>query len=272
MEDLQVGELQAALSTKWLGRHCLMLPEVDSTNDLLKEMIRQGGDGRPPAGFVLLTDFQKRGRGRLARRWEAPPKSSLLLSLLFHPDWPAERMNWLTMLVSLAAAEAIETQTELAVGIKWPNDLMVRQSGSWHKVSGLLLEGDFSADGRLLWAVVGIGINVNIPGGELPEAATPAASLLTAAGRHVPRLPLLADFLNRVEKYYEQAANGRSPQPGWEEKLITLGQPVLVTFTETGRSLNGRAESIDDAGHLVVLDDDGRQHTIAAADVTLREI
>ena len=261
-----------ALSTRWLGQTCQALPEVDSTNELLKEWVRQGGAAEPLAGFVLLTDYQRQGRGRLARRWDAPPGSSLLLSMLFRPHWPAEQMNWLTMLVSLAAAEAIAQQTGLEVGIKWPNDVMVRQAGAWHKVSGILQEGDFAADGRLQWVIVGIGINVNIPADKLPEGITPPTSLLAATGQPVPRLPLLAAFLERVEQLYDEVVeNGRSPQPDWQKKLINLEQLVQVSYPQTNRSLQGIAEGTDDAGHLLVRDAAGQLHTITAADVTLRQ-
>jgi BirA family biotin operon repressor/biotin-[acetyl-CoA-carboxylase] ligase len=272
MEDLlSATAVSYSLTTRWLGKKCQVLLAVDSTNDLLKEMVQQGSDDSPPTGFVLLTEYQRQGRGRLARRWEAPYGSSLLLSMLFRPHWPADQANWLTMLVSLAASEAIAAHTELEVGLKWPNDVMVWQGRHWHKVSGILQEGAFDADGRLQWAVVGIGINVNIPADELPQGITPATSLLAATGKSVPRLPLLRTFLYRVEALYEEVENGRSPQLLWQNKLITLGQPVRVTHHQTSHSFTGIAEATDTAGHLLVRDEMGQLHTVTAADVTLRE-
>jgi BirA family transcriptional regulator, biotin operon repressor / biotin---[acetyl-CoA-carboxylase] ligase len=268
---LSATAVSQSLTTRWLGQTCQILPEVDSTNDLLKQMVRQGSAASPPAGLVLLTEYQRQGRGRLARRWEAPPGSSLLLSMLFRPNWPASQTNWLTMLVSLAAAETIAQLTELEVGIKWPNDVMVRQANVWHKVSGILQEGEFGEDGRLRWAIVGIGINVNISVAQLPQGITPATSLFAASGQPVPRLSLLVTLLDRVEKLYDDVVeDGRSPHPAWQNKLITLGQPVQVTYTQTSRSFSGIAEATDAAGHLFVRDADGQRHTVTAADVTLR--
>jgi len=272
MEDvLSATAVAQSLATRWLGKNCQVLLEVDSTNDLLKEMIQQGGNESPPAGFVLLAEYQRQGRGRLARRWEAPTGSSLLLSMLFRPYWPTAQANWLTMLVSLSATEAIAAHTQLEVGIKWPNDVMVRQGGIWHKVGGILQEGTFDADGRLQWAIVGIGINVNIPANHLPESVTPPTSLQVATGQSVPRLPLLGTFLERVETLYDEVANGRSPQLAWRDKLITLGQPVRVTQTQTGDIFTGFAEATDAVGHLLVRDELGKLHIVTAADVTLRE-
>ncbi|WP_420627304.1 biotin--[acetyl-CoA-carboxylase] ligase [Candidatus Leptofilum sp.] len=272
MNELAATAVSQALSTRWLGQAYQFFPEVDSTNDLLKEMVQQGSEDDPPTGLLLLTEYQRRGRGRLERRWDAPPGSSLLLSMLFRPNWPAEQTNWLTMLVSVAATEAIAAHTDLTVRLKWPNDIVVQQSGQWHKVSGILQEGGFGADGRLQWAIVGIGINVNIPAAQLPDGITPATSLLAATGQPVPRLPLLATFLQKVEKLYDAVGNGRSPHPQWQEKLINLGQPVHVTQAQTGHQLHGIAEATDPAGHLLVRDKTGQLHTVAAADVTLQEI
>ena len=121
------------------------------------------------------------------------------------------------------------------------------------------------------WAIVGIGINVNILAEQLPEAITPATSLLAASGQPVSRLELLATFLNRVEELYDEVGNGRSPQPAWQNKLITLGQPVQVTHTQTSQSFSGTAEATDAAGHLLVRDAADQLHTVAAGDVTLRQ-
>ena len=145
---------------------------------------------------------------------------------------------------------------------------MVQHDNSWRKVSGILQEGGFDANGRLQWAIVGIGINVNIPAAQLPEGMTPPTSLLAATGQTVPRLPLLHTFLQRVEELYDEVGNGRSPRPLWQNKLITLGQPVRVTHHQTNQSFNGIAEATDEAGHLLVRDVSGKIHTVAAADVT----
>jgi BirA family biotin operon repressor/biotin-[acetyl-CoA-carboxylase] ligase len=174
------------------------------------------------------------------------------------------------MLASVAAAEAVESLTGLSVGVKWPNDLVTAIDGVWHKFGGLLLEGDWTENGRFQHIILGIGINVNIPAGQLPEAATPAASLLTASGRRLSRLDLLADFLQRLEMGYEQAENGQSPRPAWQERLITLGKQVQVRHSGTGQQVHGLAEGCDDWGRLLVRDEAGVLHTIAAGDVTLR--
>lgn len=263
MDELRETAVHRALTTRWLGRSYRYFAQIGSTNDALKAALEL------PAGTLFLTDYQSQGRGRLQRRWLAPQGSSLLLSLLFRPQWPPEQAQWLTMLASVAAAAAVEAATGLAVGVKWPNDLVVQMAGVWHKFSGLLLEGELGDDGRFQHIILGIGINVNIPADDLPEAVTPATSLLAATGHSFSRLDLLADFLRRLEISYEQAESGISPHAGWQERLVTLEQ--LVQVTRSGQSaLHGRAEGSDEWGRLLLRDEAGQLHKIAAGDVTLR--
>ena len=54
---------------------------------------------------MLVADHQTAGRGRLDRRWDAPPGANLLVSLLFH-DVPAQPGE-LTRRVGLAAVDAV---------------------------------------------------------------------------------------------------------------------------------------------------------------------
>jgi BirA family biotin operon repressor/biotin-[acetyl-CoA-carboxylase] ligase len=266
--NLQKTAVTPTLNTQWLGKNYIYLEETGSTNEFLKERV---AESHVPAGTVVATDFQSQGKGRLQRRWEAPAGTSLLLSLLFKPDWPAEQANWLTMIASVAMAEAVEGETAVPVGIKWPNDLIIKVEDVWHKVGGLLLEGDVGTDGRIRSVVLGIGLNVNIPPEQLPAGETPPTSLLAVLGRPVSRQALLADFLQRVEAGVATAVSGQSPQAAWQKRLITLGQPVQVTHTGTNQAISGVAESTNAFGHLLVRDGAGRLHTVTAGDVTLRQ-
>jgi BirA family transcriptional regulator, biotin operon repressor / biotin---[acetyl-CoA-carboxylase] ligase len=151
-----------------------------------------------PEGAVAATDNQTVGRGRVGRRWEAPPGTSILTSVMLHP--PAERhLPELSLVAALATSEAIEGATELSAQIKWPNDVMLNR----RKVAGILSE---LADGTV---VVGIGINVTQTRDDLPRGATtPPGSLLTLTGREHDRAVLLASLLFRLERIYDGWRHG----------------------------------------------------------------
>jgi len=173
------------------GTPYLYEPECESTQLLLL------GSGLPE-GAAAATDHQTGGRGRLGRRWETPPASSVLVSVMLHP--PAERhLPELSLVAALAATEAIEAATELSAQIKWPNDVMLNR----RKVAGILSE---LSDGAV---VVGIGINVNQTREELPgDAPTEPGSLRTLTGSTYDRAALLGSLLFRLERIYDGWRHG----------------------------------------------------------------
>lgn len=268
--ELSESAVRAALTTSWMGRPYLYMEQVDSTNERVKAW---AADPHYPPGAVLLADYQSAGRGRLDRRWDAPPGTALLLSVLLRPRWPARQGAWLTMLAGLAVAEAIERLAGLPARLKWPNDVVLAagEPGEWAKVCGLLLDATLAPSGEQLEsAIIGIGLNVNIPAAALPQTASPATSLLVAGGRPVSRRALLVAVLERLERHYDAALDGRSPADAWAGRLVTLGRRVAVITPGQPASLAGTAEGVDEWGQLLVRDAAGALHTVAAGDVTLR--
>lgn len=267
MNELQESSVRNTLTSKWVGRNYHYIESVGSTNDLLKKQV---AEANPPAGTVILTNFQSKGRGRLDRRWEAPPDTSLLFSLLFRPNWPTERSSWLTMIAGTAVAEAIEAKTGLNASLKWPNDVVIKYEGIWHKVCGILLEGHVKPESGLTHAILGIGINVNSPADQLPQTSLPATSLSAVLGRQVSRVNLLTALLQRIEKLYDLADAGTSPFHVWQKRLITIGKHVQVTSSDRESAISGIAEGTGEMGELLVRDDHGKLHEIIAGDVSLR--
>ncbi len=265
MNVLSQRHIVNAIDTEWLGRNCIYYPVVQSTNVILSEMAGRG----EPAGTLVITDYQQKGKGRLGRSWLAPYGTSLLFSLLFRPDWPAGQANWLMMIGALSCIKAISTTTSLAAGLKWPNDIGLEQRGHWSKLGGILLEGNLTGE-RFSHAVMGIGLNVNILEQQLPEGYTPATSLLVETGRPVSRIGLLVEILRNVEILYGRAESGHSPYQEWNNSLFGLNKAVRVSEANNDRIIEGMAEGTDPAGRLLVREDNGKLHHFSAADVSLR--
>lgn len=177
-------EIAAQFPTHTFGKHVIYFKQIASTNDYLKKVLTAD----TPEGTLVLTEEQTAGRGRFDRTWVAPPRSSLLSSLLFRPDFlPPERAQLLTMVCALAVADAIAEQTGIAVSLKWPNDVVF----GGKKLAGILTElGTFGE--HLDWVIVGVGLNVNVDFAAIdPSLAETAISLQTIAGHPVPRGRLL---------------------------------------------------------------------------------
>jgi BirA family biotin operon repressor/biotin-[acetyl-CoA-carboxylase] ligase len=264
-DQLSQPRVKNCVKTRWLGQHVIYYPVVRSTNEILKEMASRGA----PAGTLVVAEFQNKGKGRHGRRWEAQPGTSLLFSLLFRPDWPAEQANWLTMLAGLACLEAIASQTSLKLSLKWPNDIVFPSQDQWLKVGGLLLEGGVTI-GKLNHAVLGIGLNVNMEREQLPQTEMPASSLSLCLGKHVSRLELLSEILESLEKHYENADLGQSPHQAWNDSLMIIGRKVRAAMKSDGQIIEGVAVGTDEWGSLKIRDLTGEIRTLSAGEVTLR--
>ena len=216
------------------------LEQTGSTNrDLL---LRAEG---LPEFFVLATDFQTAGKGRMDRSWEASPGSSVMASVLLRPRFSeSSGIGWLSLMAALAISQALESLGQDSK-IKWPNDVLIENK----KVSGILAEA--SAD--LSCVVVGFGINVNQTSAQLPvETAT---SLLVETGGSISRDQLLAAVIKKLKQLYLELneAGGDAQASGLREAILkssaTIGYQVSVEFPD-GKKAFGLAKDIDAAGRL----------------------
>jgi BirA family biotin operon repressor/biotin-[acetyl-CoA-carboxylase] ligase len=157
-----------------------------STQRLLQESDAEGA--------VAVAEEQSEGRGRLGRSWQAPARSSVLVSVLLRPDVDPARLPELSLVAGAAVAQAIAETTGVEPAIKFPNDVLV----GGRKVAGILAE---SSEGRV---VLGIGVNANQTEGQLPsDTETEPTSLRIETGTKVDRVQLLAAILARLEQDYD---------------------------------------------------------------------
>jgi BirA family biotin operon repressor/biotin-[acetyl-CoA-carboxylase] ligase len=184
----------------------IRVASTPSTQDLARNL---------PLGSVVLAEEQTSGRGRLGRRWEAPPGSALLASFVL-PTHP---------LASLAAGVAAATACGQPVRLKWPNDLLIEGQ----KVGGILVER------RGERCVVGVGINLSWapPGGAQLEA---------------DRDLLLERVATELERWFK--APEAAVLDAWRARTETLGRRVRVDLA--GESFEGVAESLAEDGSLIV--------------------
>ncbi len=234
--------------------------EVDSTNTSVRDQARRGA----AEGLVVVADHQTAGRGRLDRRWESPPGSNLLASVLLRPACDATDLHLCTGVVALAAADACREVAGVEPVLKWPNDLLV----GGRKLAGVLAEAEFSG-GTLAAVVVGIGINVAWPGPD--EAGGTCLDDVGAAAQPVDRRDLLERVLDALAgrlPLLDDASGRRALADEVRRRCATLGQTVRVLLP--GEELTGLAAAIDDAGRLVVETASGPRRVTAGDVVHLR--
>ena len=233
-----MGPSDATLPPDWTVR---VVERTGSTN---ADLLAAAAAGAPDRS-VLVARHQTAGRGRLDRRWEAPPGASLLMSVLCRdaaePQAHVQRM-------ALAVREVAAAHGAAAV-LKWPNDVMVGDA----KLAGILAE---ARDGAV---VVGVGLNI-------AWAPPGAARLAGDDGDALDVLAIGAEVLAAIDR---QPASGDALAAEYRRYLATLGRRVRVELPAPGGTtvLEGRAIDVDAAGRLVVLDECAVSHRVAAGDV-----
>ena len=252
-----------------------------STNAALKEI----ADGSR-AGTALVTDEQTGGRGRLGRTWFSEPGVDLTFSVLLRPRVKLSKGHLLALATGVAVAEVLEQGFGLEgqVALKWPNDVLL----AGRKMCGILLEASADAD-RIVWAVAGVGLNVNGEPSRVLASLPPdravewrgrpqPVSLKEYLGVAVPRAPLLAALLARLTWWWT-GLDWTSTIPTllaeWRKRDALAGRPVEV-FAGADRSelvVAGVAAGIGEEGQLLVrtggVSEDGALIEVFAGDVSV---
>jgi BirA family biotin operon repressor/biotin-[acetyl-CoA-carboxylase] ligase len=215
----------AASRHPWAS-HLHLLAETPSTNDEVLELARGGA----PHGTTVLARRQTSGRGRLGRTWESRPGDSLCLSVLVRPGPSPRAPGALTLAAGLAVHRALTALTSLPLHIKWPNDILWEDK----KLCGILTESG-STSGRLDYAVIGIGINLNQTASDFsPDLRASAASLLGLTGRSWSADETAASVLHDLETVLRQPWD--HTLMAWKAACASLGRPIRLQTPQGPRS------------------------------------
>ena len=253
--NLVSATLRGGLFTRVVGKRLLFFQEIVSTMDEAARQAESGAD----EGTVVIAEVQTAGRGRQGRSWVSR-EGNLYLSVLFRPT--LEALPMISILAGVATVRAIRTTTGSDPQIKWPNDVML----GGKKICGILVESVVQGD-AVAFAVLGIGINVNLDTEALEDIGDFAGSLSVAVGHPVSREDVLRQLLHNLDGLYLQAMQGQSPLPEWRTMLETLGQRVRAHGSS--ESYIGLAEGIDEVGNLQLRLDSGQMITLTAGDISL---
>ena len=222
-----------------LGRPHRHLRETTSTNELARKLATE----KAPHGTLVTTDHQTAGRGRQGRTWTAPPRSSLLLSLVLREADP---------LLPLRAGLAVADLAGESARVKWPNDVLV----DGRKIAGILVEGR-PQEG---WTVLGIGVNAALDLAAMPEELRATAGSL---GRRPDELAtVLAELLGHLEH--------RLAEPADEALAALRERDALLDRPLSWAGGAGTGAGIDERGCLRVRLADGRETAVDAGEVHLR--
>ena len=164
---------------------------IGSTSDRLLALAEAGS----VAGMVCLAELQTSGRGRRGRSWLTPLGGNLALSAGFGLARGLADLGGLSLVVGLALLDALQGLDIEDLAVKWPNDLLLGGA----KLGGILIELK-TTDRNATEAIVGVGININLPP-RAREAIDQKVTDLAATGRRVARNALAARVIDHLIDY-----------------------------------------------------------------------
>jgi len=164
----------------------------------------------------------------------------------------------LPLAACIAIAEALRAQGADA-WIKWPNDIYI----GMRKISGLLINS--STLGHDAYQNLGIGVNINQKVPPDPNAT----SLFAVLNRETNREIVLATICNRLEELLKLPKLQVLKIFNEHDRLIGRKVIVFPKKKESGENFTALALKYDENG-LLVIERNGKEETLAAAEVSIR--
>ncbi len=237
-----------------------LIPVIDSTNQYLLERVNESEKGR-----VCVAEYQASGRGRRGRQWVSPFGSNLYLSMYWRLDAGMAAAMGLSLVIGIAAVEALEEMGIQGVKLKWPNDLYYQDK----KLAGILVEMSGQAGGAAN-LVIGMGLNIGMPDKQ-PDIDQPWTTLNQVCAdirldRTQLALTLIEHWKTILADYEMMGLAGFVER--WNRLDNFIGRPVKLLMG--AREVKGIVQGIDQQGGVVLETDNGLE-TYIGGEISLRK-
>lgn len=250
-DRLDADQIQAALApeVRTRLRKLTLLQEVDSTNSALTRLPAQ-----EQHAHALLAECQTGGRGRRQRTWFSPAGGNIYLSLGWRFEDNDLPLATLPLVTAICICKALARCGLSGHGIKWPNDILV----NGEKLAGILVEMQSAGNGPAS-AIIGAGINVNMPGRAANDIGsvidrpwTDLAAQLTADTPPPSRNQLVAlvlgELLPALERFED--AGFEAFREAWKGLDLLNGRRTRLE--QNGQYSVGTARGVDENGGLLL--------------------
>lgn len=229
------------------------IAETDSTNRWLRTEGGTLSDAK-----VVVADYQTAGRGQGTNTWESERGMNLTCSIGLCPEGvKASRQFLLSMAISVALTRTLQA-LPCSISIKWPNDIYAGD----RKICGILIENTLQGD-RIKDCIIGIGLNVN-QRVFVSDAPNPT-SMALESGHDFDREVVLKALLGHFGQLLTD----------WDEELIRATYRQLLyrregvfPYRDGEGCFRASLAGVEDDGHLLLQDTEGRQHRYAFKEVT----
>lgn len=259
---LDAARIESRLGTNAKAFIIEVVEQTGSTNEDLLLRARQGA----PDGLVRVAEMQTAGRGRRKRKWFSAPGGTLTFSLLWNFSACSGSLSGLPLAVGVSIVRTLEAFGLQGLRLKWPNDIQWRQ----RKLGGILIETIAGAS-NVTSAVIGIGLNLRLPGSVAERIDQPAADL-ESAGLVVGRNELLAQLLCDLKQVLDAFCRGGFGifRDQWQRLHAHQDKMVTIELGD-GAQLTGKATGVNDNGALLVLAREG-ERTVYSGELSLRGV
>jgi BirA family biotin operon repressor/biotin-[acetyl-CoA-carboxylase] ligase len=229
--------IELPIKSPWEQAPILFKQTTNSTMADAKKLIKK----KEAHGTVILTDFQKQGRGRFSNHnWQSSKGKNLLFTLILKKEMVKSRLSIAPLLVGLALHLTFKKLHSLHTFIKWPNDLLYQQK----KLAGILCETEVS------YLLIGVGVNCNQKRFKA-ELAKGATSIMNITHKPIDRHALLLELLNTIKRTLLDS--------NWQEKiervLYLKNKQCRVCTIIDGKEklLAGEIYGLDETGALILV-------------------
>ena len=233
---------------------------VTSTNKIARSYASDGAK----EGSVYIAQHQTEGRGRMGRSFFSPEGGGVYLSVILRPEIPVESTPLITTAAAAAVADAIDFLSGEKSQIKWVNDIFLNGK----KVCGILTEAATAVEeGRLDYAVLGIGINVYAPSEGFPDEIKNVAGCVFKNFKSNMKNIIAANILDNFYKYYKNLEK-REFVKLYKQKQLAVGKDITVICANS--SYNARCTGINDDCNLIVEKENGETAVLTSGEISIR--
>jgi BirA family transcriptional regulator, biotin operon repressor / biotin---[acetyl-CoA-carboxylase] ligase len=263
-KPIQLLEQDAVLNAIGEQRNWFKLEvhdHLESTNSYLMKHASAGG----AHATCVAANLQSKGRGRRGRQWQAGLGASLTFSLLWRFQCGASALSGLSLAVGVALIRTLHGLGVTQAQLKWPNDVLI----NGEKLAGILIELQGDMEGPSA-AVIGIGINLNLPSRIKQQIDQPVTDLTGIASQNIDANVLLGGLLKQLAAVLNdfERAGFAQVRDEWLQYHAYHQKPVKMLHPD-GRETLGTAIDVAEDGILLVKTALGEQR-FSSGEISLR--
>lgn len=258
---LNAAQISKALVNQPIHFSIQVFDQLDSTNTYLMQYAQSGARH----ATCVAAETQSSGRGRHGRAWQSSPGGSLTFSVLWRFNMPIVRLEGLSLAIGVALIRALRETGMREAKLKWPNDILHH----FHKLAGVLIETGRDGDSNS-YAVIGIGINIQLPTEIRHEIGQAVADWVGIMQTSVDRNELLAGLLHHLSEVLVQFEKGglTSLRNEWLIYHAYQNKNVRLVWPDHSE-IQGRVLGIAENGALLLQTGEGEK-AFSVGEISLR--